>query len=187
MIQHNGNGPTQFIVYACPFGELAEQIDAYYERSRAECGPNPAHNYMPHCSLTGFFHDQAAALPLYLNAIESAFWTSQTHRPQTAIHITRTVFEPDFHGLELEAPWVKALVADFASRVDSPSLAAPLRLKQWLHLSFAYQFLPAQHERLAHLARTIIDPQAPSGWELRFYERHCNGNWICHQAWPLDF
>ncbi len=43
---------SQFIVYACPQGELAEQIQDFYQESLDLCGFNAAHNYMPHCTLT---------------------------------------------------------------------------------------------------------------------------------------
>ena len=49
----------EFIVYACPVGTLAGQLDLFFARSRAECGENAAHAYPPHCTLTGFFHSQA--------------------------------------------------------------------------------------------------------------------------------
>ena len=45
----------KLIVYACPVGELAEQLETYFSKSRLACGPNQAHQYMPHCTLTGFF------------------------------------------------------------------------------------------------------------------------------------
>lgn len=57
--------------------------------------------------------------------------------------------------------------------------------KEWLHLSFAYGFPPAQNEALQQLAREIIDPHAPVQWELRFYERPADQRWTCHGRWGL--
>ncbi|CAN5634059.1 hypothetical protein BH23CYA1_BH23CYA1_13090 [soil metagenome] len=45
----------QFIFYACPTGPLAQQLATSFERTQRICGPNTAHAYMPHCTLTGFF------------------------------------------------------------------------------------------------------------------------------------
>jgi ubiquitin-associated SH3 domain-containing protein len=52
----------ELIVYACPVGELNEKIEAYFRKTRDVCGANSAHNYMPHCSLTGFFQDSETAI-----------------------------------------------------------------------------------------------------------------------------
>ncbi len=57
--------------------------------------------------------------------------------------------------------------------------------KDWLHLSFAYGFPPAQHEALQQLVRETIDPHAPVQWELRFYERPADQRWTCHGRWGL--
>jgi ubiquitin-associated SH3 domain-containing protein len=96
------------------------------------------------------------------------------------------LFEPTFHGLDLHAPWLKALVVDFARRADSPTRVDAIRLKDWLHLSFAYHFPPEQHHALEQIAQETIDPAAPVGWDLRFYERDESGAWICHAKWPLE-
>ncbi|MEO0802793.1 MAG: hypothetical protein AAFY57_11025 [Cyanobacteria bacterium J06642_2] len=47
----------ELILYACPVGSLVEQLDCYFQKSLQLCGHNTAHLYMPHCTLTGFFHD----------------------------------------------------------------------------------------------------------------------------------
>ena len=85
----------------------------------------------------------------------------------------------------LDGPWLKALIADFARSVDSPTRRDALRLKDWLHLSLAYAFPPEQHAPLAALARELVDVTAPVAWELGFYERLEAGVWACHSRWPL--
>jgi hypothetical protein len=47
-----------YIVYLEPKGELKRFTDLFFERS-AKIQRNEAHLYMPHCSLTGFFHTNA--------------------------------------------------------------------------------------------------------------------------------
>lgn len=175
----------EYIVYACPRGPLAAQIEAYFASSLAAYGPNTAHRYMPHCTLTGFFPDQAATVPAYAAALAGALSQARGTRPAQPLAVLGLECRPDFHGLLLDGPWLERLVADFAAAADSPTRRSPLRLKSWLHLSLAYGFAPAQHEPLAALARAMVDPAAAVTWELCFYERHGDGSWVCHAAWDL--
>jgi hypothetical protein len=174
-----------YIVYACPAGELAGQLDRYFAASRECCGPNTAHEYMPHCTLTGFFEDEPAALAGYVAALDAARRDALETARAPALAVRGLELRPQFHGLLLEGPWLVAMVADFARRAASPTRQG-LRLKDWLHLSLAYGFPPEQHEPLASLARDLVDARAPVSWELRFYERHPDNTWTCHARWPLE-
>jgi len=176
----------ELIVYACPLGELAEQLAHYFAQARAKVGANTAHEYTPHCTLTGFFHDRSDAIPIYAAAFDQALAAARPTQPQPALTITALTLTPQFHGLEVEAAWLQNVVADFATRAHSPTRADALRLKDWLHLSLAYGFRPAQHAPLAHLARNLVDPYAPAIWEVRLYTRHPDNTWTCHRRWPLD-
>lgn len=176
---------TKFILYLCPTGPLAEQIEQYFARSRAAIGPNPAHDYMPHGSLTGFFPDEPAAAPSYVALLEQLLAEFTPTRPTPVLQITNVRLDERFHGLELDSPWLKALTAAFVERAISPTRPEAIRLKEWLHLSFAYGFPQEQHAALLRLARTLIDPTAPVQWELRFYERHADQTWTCHGRWCL--
>jgi len=173
-----------FIVYACPVGALNDQVAAYFLAAQKAFGPNPAHEYMPHCTLTGFFQDAHAALPLYGSALAAAL-ADAGPAPTPAVEVVETLFRDDFHGLALTSPWLTQLTASFAQRAHSPTRQASLRLKTWLHLSFAYGFAPEQGPGLARLARAMIDPTAPARWELRLYERQADHCWALHAAWAL--
>lgn len=140
---------------------------------------------MPHCTLAGFFHDRRSALPVYREALATSLEQLSSERPQPTVRVTGLLFREDFHGLTLDSPWLKALVADFARRAHSPSRGEALRLKDWLHLSFAYDFVPEHSLGLEQLARELVDPFAPTGWELRLYER-TTGGWRAHAAWPVS-
>jgi ubiquitin-associated SH3 domain-containing protein len=175
----------RYIVYACPVGALSEQLDAFYARSLAEVGRNAAHAYMPHVTLTGFFTDAPESVPAYLEALamaREAAWPSRTELP---LAITGVELGERFHGLLLEGDWLKGLIKDFAARADSPTRSESLRLKDWLHLSLAYDFPPDQGPPLAEMARAMVDLRAPVMWELRFYERGEDGGWVCHRCWEV--
>ena len=183
--QQSSADAHEYIVYACPRGELADQLARYFAASRELVGANAAHQYMPHCTLTGFFHDEPAAVEIYCAALEAALDRARPHQPPVALSILRMELQERFHGLLLDSAWLIALIADFACSVDSPTRQDALRLKDWLHLSLAYAFPPAHHEPLAQLARELVDPHAQVVWELGFYEREVSGAWACHSRWPL--
>ncbi|MEO1341480.1 MAG: hypothetical protein AAFV28_10155 [Cyanobacteria bacterium J06635_13] len=173
----------QFIVYACPTGELAKQLETYWQLSREQCGANSAHNYMPHCTLTGFFRDRADSASYYLQALEEAYQSAQNNL-SLEIEIVNLVFNSDWHGLELQAQGVKELVHNFAQIETSPTRTEAIRLKDWLHLSLAYGYTPEARSQLEQLAKNVIDIKANVGWELRFYQR-TNTVWECLNTWTL--
>lgn len=177
--------PERFILYACPIGELATQLDRYFAASLQICGRNAAHHYMPHCSLTGFFQDEVSAVALYQSAITQALTAQSTADSNPVIQVIHLSFRSDWHGLEIASDWLHQLMARVCQFATSPTRSTALRLKSWLHLSLAYEFSPDQAQTLIDLAQTCIDPQSPVGWELRFYQRHPDDRWTCHQAWPL--
>lgn len=173
----------QFIFYACPVGPLAEQLAAYFERSQQACGPNAAHAYMPHCTLTGFFEDEESAIAHYIHTLEGTLLEYRRNIPTPPILIKQLILRPRWHGLALEAPWLKQLIAIVATRV-SPTQREPLRLKDWLHLSLAYKIDPACEPTLRQTASDLIDLSTPVAWELRFYQRSGH-QWHCHHRWSL--
>ena len=174
---------AELIVYACPSGLLAGQVTRYFERSRGAVGANAAHSYMPHVTLTGFFHDDAASIPRYREALARAL--ARTPLPDVdAVRVEGMWLTAEFHYLKIESPWLIALTAAFAQTADSATRRDALRRKDWLHLSLAYQFPAEQHAPLAALASALIDPLAPAGWDLRLYQRVA-ADWIMHGQWQL--
>lgn len=177
-----GATPARLILYACPVGELAAQVEAFYAASRERFGPNSAHAYPPHVTLTGFFHDDAAAVPLYAAALAGAAAAARAQPPERPVVVTELATTEEFHGLLIASPWLEALAADFAARAASPSRRDALRLKTWLHLSLAYGFRHHDGPALGELARAMVDPQAPVEWQLRLYERLPDGGWAVHAS-----
>jgi hypothetical protein len=177
--------PAELIVYACPTGPLAAQIAAFFAASLAQHGPNSAHAYPPHITLTGFFHDDAASIALYCAALADARSHALPIMPEAPITISGLLLRPDFIGLTIDSLWLRALSADFALKAASPLRRDAIRLKDWLHLSLAYSFAAEQFQPLQVLALAMIDLATPVGWELRLYQRLPAEQWLCHAAWPL--
>lgn len=175
----------KFIVYACPVGELAAQLEAYWAKSRWACGPNQAQQYMPHCTLTGFFEDVTISVPHYTQTLARSLQRYRRSQPHPPLAIIGLRFEADWHGLELSSDWLKALILDFVCTAPSPTRQSPLRPKEWLHLSLAYGFRPDQAATLQTLAQAVVDPHAATGWQLRFYQQNPDSSWLCHQRLQL--
>jgi ubiquitin-associated SH3 domain-containing protein len=176
---------TEFIIYACPTGPLADQLVEYFERARDQVGPNLAHAYMPHCTLTGFFHDLPETAQFYAQVLDDILTLALPARNAQFLIIDNLLLSETFHGFELSSPWLKGIVAAFAQQAVSPTRIDEVRLKDWLHLSLAYGFAPEEHEPLAKLAQEIVDGNTAVSWELRLYQRHADKSWMCHAAWPL--
>jgi hypothetical protein len=179
-----GEATSELILYACPTGELSEQLEVYFQESLVNCGENAAHRYMPHCTLTGFFRDEEGAIAVYQQAITQALERSRPV-PVPVLTVTQMSFREDWHGLELRSDWLQKVVQRFAELAQSPTRPEELRLKSWLHLSLAYEFSPDRASALMQLATQHIQPQSPAAWELRFYQRHDSSTWTCHQIWNL--
>ena len=172
----------ELILYACPCGDLLDQLTVYLERTSHQIGRNAAHAYMPHCTLTGFFHDQPAKISHYKQALDDALSGMCKGQREPTITIADMILEPDFHYLKIESEWLKSLVQHFVAHADSPTRINALRPKDWLHLSLAYQFPPEQHAALMAIAQAVVDPCAQVEWQLRLYQRHPGNNWQLHQS-----
>ncbi len=168
---------TEFILYACPVGVLADQLDAYLAASTARCGPNAAHQYVPHVSLTGFFHDDAGAAAFYAPLAEPA-----AHEHASVV-IEQMMLRGDFHALLVSSPWLERTAAAFADVAGgSPTRIDDIRVKRDLHLSLAYGFPADSHGELADLAVAMVDIAAPVQWQIRLYERDVAARWHLHHC-----
>ena len=176
----------QFIVYACPVGELNHQIENYLHRSRELYRENKAHKYMPHCTLTGFFTAKLDSIPIYIQALDKAYVEAKNTNLSLNVKIKRLAFNKNWHGLELQADSLKMLITNFAQTKTLLNYQEKLRLKDWLHLSLAYDFNPAYEAELKKLAMVMIDIKANVNWELRFYQKNPDWSWKCLQSWQID-
>lgn len=164
---------TTLILYAVPEGSLGEQIASYFDGIDTE-----AQSYPPHCTLTGFFHDDDVAR--YVDA------AARIAAPATVRVASLHTEGADWIGLEIDAPELIALTRRFADLVIEPRTRDDaVRVKEWLHVSLAYGHDPAIHGDLAHRALAMVNPDAAVSWSLRLYERTDAGAWTAHGAWPL--
>ncbi len=179
---------TDLIVYAHPTGELAVQLEQYFETSRELFGANAAHNYPVHCSLTGFFHDEVASIPIYIDALRSKL---AEHFDRSGSDLFPSVdqlrLEGDWFGLELSSVPLVALTESFAAKQPSLARIDALRVKTWLHVSIAYEFNPEHSDALAELAKATIDPESQvDDWHLGLWERSPENQWHCHWSTPMS-
>ncbi|MBX3086809.1 MAG: hypothetical protein KF716_34570 [Anaerolineae bacterium] len=174
---------SRLIVYACPTGDLAAQLDAYFAQTRARLGENTAHQYPPHISLTGFFHDQPAAIPDYIPALDHALAAVRQLQPSAVITMARLNLSDEFHGIEIESAWLKQVIDAFITFAPSATRRDAIRKKDWLHLSLAYQFPTAQAQALRTFAQSYVRLDTAVAWQLRFYEQHPDKLWTCHRTW----
>ncbi|MEM8832134.1 MAG: hypothetical protein AAGE96_22695 [Cyanobacteria bacterium P01_G01_bin.19] len=176
---------TKFIVYACPTGQFNSLLEDYFRQSLKLYGENTAHKYMPHCTLTGFFTADIDSIPIYIQALDLAYTEAKNENLPLDITVKQLTFNENWHGLELQGENLKQLIVDFSGVEKAIAYREKLRLKDWLHLSLAYNFAPQHNKKLEHLARDTIDIEVKNDWELRFYQKNPDWSWNCLKSWQL--
>ncbi|MGF1587659.1 MAG: hypothetical protein ACFCU7_00175 [Pleurocapsa sp.] len=185
MKDEENNCQCQYIIYACPVGELNTQLEAYFTQSRKLFGNNTAHKYMPHCTLTGFFTDALSSVTHSIQVLERAYIKAKNNL-SLDVKIQQLTFKENWHGLELQADGVKQLISNFAQLENSVTRQEKLRLKDWLHLSLAYGFSSETNDDLRNLATETINLKADVNWQLRFYQKNSDWSWECLKSWNLN-
>jgi ubiquitin-associated SH3 domain-containing protein len=168
---------AELILYACPVGPLAEAIEAYWATVLATIGANSAHEYMPHVTLIGFFHGDAASVERHVATLTGL--RAPANELRGDVRVTGALFGPSHHLLTVEAPKCRALADAFRERTTG------VRVKDQLHISLAYGFQPTDGPALERLGTELVDPLLPAAWELRFYERRPDRTWQLHGCWPF--
>ncbi|KAI0224320.1 hypothetical protein L0F63_007371 [Massospora cicadina] len=164
--------PRRFILYLepSPNSKLAKSILEFYRLSHVKVGPNEAHLYHPHCSMTGFFSLPADRVDTVLASIKSCIscWLASPLPPPT---LDGLIARDSSLNLKL-----KGLVDELAPLVC-------LRPKDLDHISLAYlnkhvksprSLAPAEISILYELACTTIStletlPNALP-WDIALYE-----------------
>ena len=167
----------ELILYACPSGPLADDLDAYFSEVTSRFGPTTAQTYPVHCTLTGFFRRRGERADEVLAHLGEVL-TDLGPPPSGAVTIERLGVHDGWVGLELTSPWLLELI-DAVVAADVPhDDEDALRPKDWLHVSLAYgvdDLVP-----YVEFARETLDLTGPVGWEVRLWERNVNGAWTQH-------
>ncbi|XP_033345425.1 protein UBASH3A homolog [Bombus vosnesenskii] len=157
----------QYVLYACPTGELAEQLMRFWSESK-ELVWNGTHNYVPHITLVSFFKAPDESTEELVNALESI-----VNQDELSDNIElETYVSPNFMGLfvkEVNTEWLKNIAICYANKLSSLGISAEPQIKS-LHLTLAYQFPSNLYQQLRLMVEklTLI---CPTNWELRLYSR----------------
>ena len=76
--------------------------------------------------------------------------------------------------------WLLDLTAQIISSHTLTPGDDPLRPKDWLHLSLAYDI--DDTGPFASLAKHLVDPTASACWEVAVWERFADNTWTRHTA-----
>lgn len=175
----------KFALYACPTGSLADQIQAFLDRSQATWGNQAIPLGLPCCKLIDPFEEQGGTLPVYTQTLERAYKRGMRSRPDIALQIEGWQQTADSLTLALTAPWLRQVMVNFACTVKSPTRKTPLCIQEHLRLVLSRGQGKAQTQAMAQLAEEMIDISRPSHWEMRFYQRTVRQPWMVRQTWVL--
>ena len=178
--QERSESRTELILYATPTGLLGEWCDDF-SNAVAAIGPTLAQTYPMHCTLTGFFRRTASQRSRVVDAVEKLL-AAAGPVPLGAVEVVSLRQHDEWIGLELSSSWLLDLAARFATEHEIEPGDDPIRLKDWLHLSFAYGVDDlTQYTSVASPLRR--DPsQWPADvraavWEVALWERTGPGGW----------
>lgn len=157
----------QYVLYACPTGPLAEQLELFWSESK-DLGWNGAHNFIPHITLVSFFDAPDQFTKELANALENVVHQDGLHE-----HIElETYVSPNFMGLfvkDVNAEWLKNVALRYVSKMAALGITAEPQVKS-LHLTLAYQFPSNLFQPLRSMVEKL-GPNPSANWELRLYSR----------------
>ncbi|XP_017892863.1 protein UBASH3A homolog isoform X2 [Ceratina calcarata] len=159
----------QYVLYACPTGELAEQLVRFWSESK-ELIWNGAHNYIPHITLVSFFKAPDESTEELVNTLETVI--NQMKLPDN-IEL-ETYISPNFMGLFVkqgDTEWLKHIAIRYTNKLSSLGISAEPQIKS-LHLTLAYQFPSHLYQQLRLMVEKLT-LTCPTNWELRLYSRDC--------------
>lgn len=170
--------PHELIFYATPIGPLLETCDRYY-RDAASFGGTAAQTYPPHCTLTGFFHRDAARRDEAIADIVDVINTRGPSVPAADVEIVAVRHHEQWLGLELYAPKFIEVAHEFARRHGTADDEDEVRVKTWPHLSLAYGVddLSSYSETLRRYEDDDATDWSCTEWELGLWERTPGGVW----------
>jgi hypothetical protein len=128
---------ARYILYLVPEGRLYDLLERYYEDTLAVCR-NDAHDYLPHCTLTGFFSLPAAYPLRRLTSVLQHVLHEAEANVEAAVCVER-LYDDTAIGLAVHAPALVAAVSRWAEETSTDSEGTvSIRPKTRLHISMAY-------------------------------------------------
>lgn len=140
-----------FILYLEVCGEVRHSIDEYFRETRAKLGATEAHQYHPHCSITGFFEwpleEKEKLVEMFVDCFNS---TKRDEKPVLGelSHCLTAVSNPLLakntpNGdpirtvrISISCPkWIFSFAGSFKLKAESKSV---VRIKPIDHISLAY-------------------------------------------------
>ena len=176
---------TKFAIFVCPTGTLAAQIKQFLAQSGGTQGANGAASSVPGFTLIEGFEEQGSAAPVYTQSLDRAFNRGMKSRPSPVVTMDGVVSKPDGCGMAITAPWLKQVMVNFACTVKSPTRKMPLRIQEELGMPLASGVDRKQVGAVVAQAEAAIDCQTPTQWDMRFYLRAPNQDWVCQRSWDL--
>ncbi|MCH7788553.1 MAG: hypothetical protein IH940_03835 [Acidobacteria bacterium] len=171
----------ELILYATPTGALAAACEQYFA-AVDDVGATTAQAYPPHCTLTGFFHRSESRATQVIADLTAEI--CQAGRPPSGlVRIAGLRAIDGWVGLTLESPWLIELTESVITGQELAAGDDPLRPKDWLHLSLAYEVDDtAPYLALAdHIVGTEAgDDLGNFSWEVAIWERIEPGRFLRH-------
>ncbi|KAH0566666.1 protein UBASH3A homolog [Cotesia glomerata] len=162
----DADNPREFILYACPTGQLADNLNKFWEDSKL-LEWNKAHDYMPHITLLRFFKVPDKNSEQVSKALETLLEPSDCmDRVELEPYVS-----PNFIGLfinEKQASFFESAVSKFIKKLSNIGITAEADTKS-MHVSLAYEFSSQHFQALRSMIEKLIP--SSSNWELKLYSR----------------
>ncbi|KAJ1972124.1 hypothetical protein H4R35_004852 [Dimargaris xerosporica] len=192
--------PRRCIIYLEPSRTswLYRQLERFYHQTRLEFGPSEAHQYHPHCSLSGFFTVDGATLAASESTdhvlhqlattlgclLDQPAWRKSVAPPRI-LGLSRPQHTTDKLNLDLgNTDTFRAIVHQLAQIVHAQPWKCHVRPKPVDHISLVYYnksvqtsatVTPAQLNRIEQLARSLLlespHRDQPVQWDVVMYEQ----------------
>ena len=153
------NRDTRLILYACPTGPLHQELETYFMYVEQQFGPNGAHKYPPHVTLTSFF---SVPDKRQVGAIAAELRTAFRGKPAPSFFMRDVVLRGTRSPgrtvkIAMVCPWIEAPMLEFRAKVaHMVHSQVSVKPSQSHHLSLAYSYRVSDHDTIVSSVRDRI-------------------------------